>query len=43
MNRYFEDPAYLWLLLLVPVLAAFWFLMRQRQKSKCDHRWYENP
>ncbi len=34
MNRYFEDPAYLWLLLLVPVLAAFWFLMRQRQKSK---------
>ena len=34
MNRYFEDPAYPWLLLLVPVLAAFWFLMRQRQKSK---------
>ena len=34
MNRYFEDPAYLWLLLLVPVLAGIWFLMHLRQKSK---------
>ena len=34
MNRYFEDPAYLWLLLLVPLLAALWFLMHLRQKHK---------
>ena len=34
MNRYFEDPAYLWLLVLIPVLAAIWFLVRWRQKSK---------
>ncbi len=34
MNRYFEDPAYLWLLVLVPVLAAIFFLMRHRQKRK---------
>jgi Ca-activated chloride channel family protein len=34
MNRYFEDPAYLWLLLLIPLLAALWFLMRLRQKHK---------
>lgn len=34
MNRYFEDPAYLWLLLLIPLLAALWLLMRLRQKHK---------
>ena len=34
MNRYFEDPAYLWLLVLIPVLAAVYFLMRLRQKQK---------
>ena len=34
MNRYFEDPAYLWLLVLIPVLAAVWFLMHWRQKRK---------
>ena len=34
MNRYFEDPAYLWLLLLIPVLMAVYFLMHLRQKHK---------
>ena len=34
MNRYFEDPAYLWLLLVVPVLVAAWFLMRLNQKRR---------
>lgn len=34
MNRYFEDPAYLWMLLLIPVLMAVYFLMHLRQKHK---------
>ena len=34
MNRYFEGPAYLWLLLLIPVLMAVYFLMHLRQKHK---------
>ena len=34
MNRYFEDPAYLWLLVLVPVLMAIYFVVRLRQKKR---------
>ncbi|MBL2299873.1 hypothetical protein ELI98_30305, partial [Klebsiella pneumoniae] len=34
MNRYFEDPAYLWLLVLVPALIAIYFVVRLRQKKR---------
>ena len=34
MNRYFEDPAYLWLLLLIPVLIAIYLLTLWRQKRR---------
>ena len=34
IERYFEDPQYLWLLLLIPVLVAIYVLMHMRQKHR---------